>query len=148
MTDEKRLPVSYFDRETLEIIHRILSSRWEMEGEPIPPFLTASEGNLDALVKIPQSRYFGVEQYPTLESKAAIIFYTLNKKHLFLNGNKRMSVACLSIFLILNNYQLTATDQEMTDKAIWLAMTSHDHDFDEIKNNLVLWIRERMAPIS
>src|SRR3989344_8370263 len=107
MIEERKSPIKYFDRETIEIIHSIVSERWKKDGEPIPPFSTANEDNLDALVKLPQSSYFDEEQYPTLESKAAIIFYTLNKKHLFLNGNKRLSVACLIIFLILNNKNLS-----------------------------------------
>lgn len=83
MTNGKKFSVNYFSRKDLEIIHDLVSKQWDKEGEPIPPFSTASEDNLDALVKIPQSRFFGEEQYPTIESKAAIIFYTLNKKHLF-----------------------------------------------------------------
>src|SRR3989344_9517748 len=102
MIEERKSPIKYFDRETIEIIHSIVSLRWKEDGEPIPPFSTANEESLDALVKLPQSSYFGEEQYPTLESKAAIIFYTLNKKHLFSNGNKRMSVMCLSVFLLIN----------------------------------------------
>src|SRR5689334_12984377 len=111
----------YLDRDDIEHIHSIVSERWKEDGEPIPEFTTANEGNLDALVKLPKSNYFGVEQYPSLESKAAIIFYTLNKKHLFLNGNKRMSVACLIIFLFINMKNLTVSQDEMTKKALELA---------------------------
>lgn len=142
MTEEKRSSVNYLSLEVIKTIHDIVSSRWEEEGEPIPPFNSASEANLDALIKLPQSSYFGEEQYPTLEGKAAIIFYTLNKKHLFSNGNKRMSVMCLSVFLILNERILTASPDELTLKAVWLANTSYDHDFSEIKVELERWIKE------
>lgn len=145
MIEEKRSQINYFDRESIEIIHSIVSDRWKQDGEPIPPFSTANDGNLDALVKIPQSEYFGEEQYPSLASKAAIIFYTLNKKHLFLNGNKRLSVACLTIFLILNDKFLNTAPGELTEKALWLANTTHEHDFIQIKNNLIDWIQRRLV---
>ena len=147
MIEEKKSIINYFDLESIEIIHKIISERWKEEGEPIPPFSTANKDNLDALVKIPKSNYFGFEQYPTLESKAAIIFYTLNKKHLFLNGNKRISVACLAIFLFINNKILVASEDEITEKALWLAKTTHEHNFEEIKEDLNEWIRSNIKDV-
>ena len=96
-------------------------------------------------MKLPQSRYFGHEQYPTLESKAAIIFYTLNKKHLFLNGNKRISVACLLVFLLINDKFLKAAPGELAEKALWVARTSFEHEFADIKESLERWIRARIV---
>lgn len=145
MIEEKKSAIKYFSYESLELIHSIVSARWKDDGEPIPPFSTANKENLDALIKIPQSNYFGNEQYPTLESKSAIIFYTLNKKHLFLNGNKRLSVACLVIFILINNKKFNSSPEELTQKALWLANTTHEHDFIEIKENLENWIRERVV---
>ena len=145
MTEDKRPTIKYFDREAIEIIHSIVSERWKADGEPIPPFSTADEDSLDSLVKLPQSSYFGDEQYSTLEGKAAIIFYTLNKKHLFLNGNKRMSVACLIIFLLTNGKLLQIDPSDLAEKALWLAKTTHSHNFDEIKKDLEQWIKERMT---
>lgn len=145
MTGQKRPLVNYLEREDFEIIHSIVSERWKEDGEPIPPFTTANEHNLDALVKISKSNYFGEEQYPSLESKAAIIFYTLNKKHIFSNGNKRLSVACLVIFLMLNGKVLKVEPNEMTEKALELAKTSHEHHFGLVKSGLEAWIRDRMV---
>ena len=145
MTEQKKLEVNYLDKEDIELIHRIVSDQWKEDGEPIPPFSTANDNNLDALIKLPRSDYFGEEQYPTLESKAAIIFYTLNKKHLFLNGNKRLSVACLIVFLFINHKRLQTKENEMTVKALELAKTTHHHNFEEIKTDLENWIRERLV---
>jgi len=49
---------------------------------------------------------------------------------------------CLSVFLILNNRVLTISPDELTNKALWLARTSYDHDFNEIKIELEKWIRD------
>ena len=147
MTEQKKLAVKYLDRTDLELVHSIVSKQWAIDGEPVPSFSTANEHNLDALIKLPQSDYFGVEQYPTLASKAAIIFYTINKKHLFLNGNKRLSVTCLIVFLLINYKFLNVDQSEMTKKALELAKTSHTHDFDEIKNDLEKWIEAHLIDV-
>lgn len=84
--------------------------------------------------------------YPTIEEKAAIIFYTVNKRQIFLNGNKRMSTLCLLVFLGINDMMLSVTEDELTAKALWLANTA-SLEFPEVKQGLVEWIREHLAPV-
>ncbi len=55
-----------------------------------------------------------------------------------------MSVACLAIFLLINDKKLNASENEMTEQALALAMTSHSHNFSTIKSNLEKWIEERI----
>ena len=141
MTEEKESSIKYFDRQGLEELHSILAEKFKEDGEPIPPFSMANEHNIDALIKLPQSSFFGMEQYSTLESKAAIIFFTVNKKHIFPNANKRFSVLCLSVFLEANGKELNVSADELTKKALWLAQTTHTHNFDDIKQELEEWIK-------
>ena len=141
MTEEKESSIKYFDRQGLEELHSILAEKFKEDGEPIPPFSMANEHNIDALIKLPQSSFFGMEQYSTLESKAAIIFFTVNKKHIFPNANKRFSVLCLSVFLEANGKELSVSADELTKKALWLAQTTHTHNFDGVKQELGEWIR-------
>ncbi len=145
MTEAKESQIHYLDSDSIERTYNLLSEFFQTSGEPIPIFSIANEHNLDALVKIPKSTYFGVEQYPTMESKAAIIFYTINKKHIFLNANKRMSVACLLVFLGINNMKLAVSADELTEKALWLASTTHEHGFSEIKDALEKWIKSHLV---
>ena len=147
MTGEKEFSIKYFDRKGLEELHSILADKFKEDGEPIPPFSMANEHNIDALIKLPQSIYFGVEQYPTLESKAAIIFFTINKKHIFPNANKRFSVLCLSVFLEANGKELSVPADELTKKALWLAQTTHTHNFDDIKQELESWIGQNIQQL-
>jgi hypothetical protein len=51
-----------------------------------------------------------------------------------------MSVACLLIFLIINKMRLDIDPDSLTQKALWLAQTTHDHDFLSIKQDLESWI--------
>ncbi len=118
----------------------------EKQGEPIPSFATAKQGEIEALVKAPQQQLFGNDAYPTIEEKAAIIFYTINKQQIFLNGNKRMSTLSLLVFLGINGMTLSVSSDELTDKALWLAKTA-SLEFPQVKQDLVEWIRHNMIAI-
>ncbi len=146
MTEEKKLSINYFEISDYRILHSVLAEQFEKEGEPIAPFSVIRAHDLDALVKTPKTSFFGFEQYPTLESKAAIIFYTINKKHMLENGNKRMSVLSLLVFLSINGKVLRVSDDELTKKALWLANTTIDtHDFQSVKKDVEEWITRHIA---
>lgn len=143
MTEESESSIHYLDSEGYRAIHDELSSWAEKEGEPIPPFSLARQSDIDALVATPQQRFYGQFAYPSLEEKAAIIFYTVNKRQIFLNGNKRMSTLSLLVFLGINGKALDVAPDELTKKALWLALTK-SLEFPAIKNDLAAWIREHL----
>lgn len=70
--------------------------------EPIPPFETRFPGKLEAILEIPKQEFGGQLFYPTLTKQAAALFYSLIKEHPFFNGNKRLAVIGLLLFLLLN----------------------------------------------
>ena len=41
--------------------------------------------------------------YPSLAGKASMLFYLMIKNHPFLNGNKRIAIITLLMFLLRNN---------------------------------------------
>jgi len=133
----------YLDREDIRAIHAALAAWTEKQGEPVPPFKHANLHDIDALVSTPRQKFFGQEAYPSIAEKAAIIFYTVNKKQIFLNGNKRMSTLCMLVFLGINSKKLAVSPDELTAKALWLANTS-SLEFPEIKEQLVDWIQAHL----
>lgn len=141
MTEEK--PFRYLSREDIAAIHGVLTEGTRDSGEPVPPFTLAKASDIEALVHAPQKRFNGADLYPTLEEKAAILFYSVNKQQIFLNGNKRMSTLCLIVFLGINNKLLQLAPDELTAKALWLANTP-SLDFPVIKTDLAAWIAERL----
>jgi death-on-curing protein len=140
MTEEKKSKtVIYLTTEFIKQIHATLAKRFESIGEPIPPLNKSHEHEIENLVLLPQQTFSGIELYPTLESKAAILFYKVNKSQIFPNGNKRLSLALLLIFLRINGYGLFITEDEATQKALWLA-NSPAEDFEKVKKEVEDWI--------
>jgi death on curing protein len=141
---EENASVLYIDRKALEAIHAALSA-WAVQhgDELIPPITHAKDADIEFFVHAPKQRFFGRDAYPTLEEKAAIIFYLINKRQIFLNGNKRMSVMCLLVFLGINGKTLEVRADELTQKALWLANTN-SLEFPAIKIELAGWVRDHM----
>ncbi len=141
MTEKKKFSlIRHLSNKDIADIYLVLFDRFKEIGEPIPPFAQVNKKEIENLVVIPQTKHFGEEQYPTIESKASILFYKINKGHIFPNGNKRISLACLFVFLEINNKQLKITEDEATAKAIEIA-NSDPRNFDNVKEDLESWIK-------
>ena len=63
----------------------------------------------------------GQELYPTKEEKGARLGYTLISNHAFVDGNKRIGMFVLLIFLEVNGIRLEATNEEVADVGIKVA---------------------------
>ncbi|MFZ7339702.1 type II toxin-antitoxin system death-on-curing family toxin [Streptococcus suis] len=74
------------------------------------------------------STYFGVEKYPSIEEKAARLCYSLVNNHAFLDGNKRIGVFVMIIFLELNGIMLNQTDDEIVKLGLGVASSELDYD--------------------
>ena len=137
----------YLDKEDIRTIHATLAAWAKKEREPIPPFSFAKEEDIESLLAAPRQSFYGKEAYPSLAEKAAIIFYTVNKRQIFLNGSKRMSTLCLLVFLSLNEKELSVSANDLTAKALWLANTS-SLEFPAIKTGLVDWIGSHLVDLN
>ncbi|NQN52557.1 type II toxin-antitoxin system death-on-curing family toxin [Streptococcus suis] len=73
------------------------------------------------------STYFGVEKYPSIEEKAARLCYSLVNNHAFLDGNKRIGVYVMIIFLELNGIVLNQTDEEIVKLGLGVASSELDY---------------------
>lgn len=70
--------------------------------EPIPDYSTRDNALLESALGAPKQTFGRKFLYPTLVKQAAILFYSLIKNHPFRNGNKRIAVMALLVFLSLN----------------------------------------------
>lgn len=90
-------------------------------NEPIPSFSTRFPNKLESCINTPFMTYSTKPLYRGLEKKAAILFYLLVKNHPFQNGNKRIAVTTLLVFLMKNKKWLNVGTQEFYNFSVWVA---------------------------
>jgi len=89
--------------------------------EPIPDFSTRFPDKLESCLAAPFQGFSRKDFYPTLISKSAALFYLINKNHPFQNGNKRLAVTILLVFLHKNGKWLKVGPIELYNFAKWVA---------------------------
>ena len=77
---------------------------------------------------------------PDLADLAAAYGFGFAKNHGYLDGNKRIALLALSVFLDLNGHDLTATEPE----AVTVILGVASGELGEAE--LAVWIRRSMAP--
>lgn len=85
--------------------------------EPIADYSTRFPGILESCLATPFQWFDGKSLYRGLVSKSSILFYLMVKNHPFQNGNKRIAISTLLVFLILNNKWLRVHIQDFYDFA-------------------------------
>ena len=81
----------------------------------------------------------GKELYPTLFDKASILFYLAVKNHPFEDGNKRMGLLLLILFLFKNDLWIECPNDELFEFVIHVAKsetTKKDYILKYIKEFL------------
>jgi len=91
--------------------------------EPIPDLSTRFPNVLGSCVLTPFQRFGGKSLYPTLVAKASMLFYLMIKNRPFQNGNKRIAVTTLLVFLHGNKKWLRADTQELYNFTVWIAQS-------------------------
>lgn len=92
--------------------------RW---NEPIPDFDSRFPYKLESCIAVPFYTFGKRLLYKGLISKAAVLFYVMIKNHPFQNGNKRIAMATLFVFLHKNNKWLHVDTQELYNFTKWVA---------------------------
>lgn len=112
------------------IVFRLVEqyTQWQ---EPIPKFDTRIPGILESCLQTPFQSFSGQELYPTTVDKAVILFYLMIKNHPFQNGNKRLAIFTLMLYLGKNALDLTLAPMELYNLALEVA-ASKPNDKDII----------------
>ena len=93
------------------------------------------EGLLESAINIPFQSFSNVDLFPSIEEKAARLCYGLIKNHAFIDGNKRIGAHSMLVFLIINNYDLKYTQEELY--TIILDVASGNKDYRDICNWII-----------
>ena len=90
-------------------------------NEPIPEFGTRFPNILESCLSVPFQTFDKKPLYKRLVGKAAILFYLMIKNHPFENGNKRIAIMTLLLFLVRNNKKLTVSPDRLYKIAVAVA---------------------------
>jgi death on curing protein len=107
-------------REVEELAFELARQHLEFD-EPIPDFSSRFPGILESCLAVPFQRFFGRDAYPTLAGRASILFYLLIKDHPFQNGNKRIAITTLLLFLHKNDKWLEVDTKDLYDFTVHVA---------------------------
>jgi len=108
-----------------------------MPQEPITPFREHESALLESALGNPRQSFDGKDLYPTLEDKAAILYYSLIKNHPFKNGNKRTATATLLVFLYINNFWISGDLRGNEDFLVSLAKRVANSKGEENKDGFM-----------
>ena len=119
-----------FSKEKVLLLHQLIAQE---TGGSVG---IRDEGLLESALETAFSSFDGKEFYPTKEEKGARIGHSLISNHAFVDGNKRIGVYVMLIFLEVNGIRLDCTNEEVVHVGLSVADGSMDYDA------LLTWIRE------
>ncbi len=99
------------------------------------------ENLLASAVNTPFQTFMGNDLYPSIYDKAAQLCYGIANNHPFTDGNKRTALHSMYVYLIINGFDITATQQDVENIIIDVAagnMTNVE---------LAQWLRENTVEI-
>jgi death-on-curing protein len=91
---------------------------------------------LDSALESPFQSFGGEELYPSVQSKAARLCYGLVKNHAMMDGNKRIGVHAMLVFLAVNGHELRYEQGELSDLILGVADGKNGYE------DILLWVLE------
>ena len=85
---------------------------------------------LESALEAPFQTFGGVDLYPALFQKAARLGFSIVANHPFIDGNKRIGIHVMLVFLALNGIEIICTQQELIE--IGLALASGTMNADDL----------------
>ena len=99
-------------------------------------------GGVESAVSQPRMTFGGVELYPTIETKATALCFSLVMNHPFVDGNKRIGHAAMETFLVMNGCELSADVDDAENVMLTLAAGELSRD------QLLEWVASHIQPLS
>ena len=88
-----------------------LAKKFMEWSEPIPDFGTRFPDKLESCIETPFQTFDRKSLYKGLVGKSSILFYLMVKNHPFQNGNKRIAITTLLLFLVQNGKWLDTSNE-------------------------------------
>jgi len=98
---------------------------------------------LESALGLPRQTFGGRPLYRTVYDKAAVLLRSLIKNHPLIDGNKRLALGTVALFLLMNGHLLIAPTKDMVEFALEVARSEPDMGWRDISP----WIRSHTIPI-
>lgn len=99
------------------------------------------ENLLASAVNTPFQTFMGNDLYPSLYDKAAQLCYGIANNHPFTDGNKRTALHSMYVYLIINGFDIMATQQDVENMIIDVAAGNMTN------TELVQWLQKNTVEI-
>jgi death-on-curing protein len=130
--------MQYLSPADLIAIHELLIAEFGgMRG-----ITEAGFGRLEAAAAAPQASMFGEDIYPTAREKGAALCQAIVRAHPFSDGNKRVALVALDVFLERNGYALVASNDEAFAIIMGLARGELE------RADMVAWVHEHSSDLN
>ena len=113
-----------FSKEKVLLLHKLIT-----EETGVDPNIRDSR-LLDSALESAFQTFDGKELYPTKEEKGARIGYALISNHAFVDGNKRIGMYVLLIFLETNGVKISPTVDDVA--RVGLAVAAGEMSYDDL----------------
>ena len=113
-----------FSKEKVLLLHKLITE--ETGGDPN----IRDSRLLDSALESAFQTFDGKELYPTKEEKGARIDYALISNHAFVDGNKRIGMYVLLIFLETNGVKISPTVDDVA--RVGLAVAAGEMSYDDL----------------
>ena len=98
-------------------------------------------GLLESALAMPAATFAGEDLHPSLPEQAAAYLFHLVRNHPFVDGNKRVGLACSLAFLRLNGIRIRASDDDLVDIVMGVA------EGRGAKADVPVFFRDRSEPV-
>ena len=99
------------------------------------------ENLLASAVNTPFQTFMGNNLYPSIYDKAAQLCYGIANNHPFTDGNKRTALHSMYVYLIINGFDITTTQQDVENMIIDVAAGNMTN------TELAQWLRKNTVEI-
>ena len=99
------------------------------------------ENLLASAVNTPFQTFMGNDLYPSLYDKAAQLCYGIANNHPFTDGNKRTALHSMYVYLIINGFDIMATQHDVENMIIDVAAGNMTN------TELVQWLQKNTVEI-
>ena len=91
---------------------------------------------LESIINSVYQTFEGKDLYPSIKEKAARLCYLLNTRHAFVDGNKRIAMHALAVYLRMHDIAYRPSQEEVINAG--LAIAANHWSYEKVLN----WVDE------